>query len=199
MRITFVTPTVNMSGGIRVVAIYAELLSAMGHSSASYPHLLDRQAAVGIAFLPGWVSPAIAPRNHRPTSTALPIHHHVFDRWRAVTSEDVPDADVVVATWWETAEWVSQFASRKGEKFYFIQGHELFPHLPHERVRATYSLPLKRLSSPTGSDVSWRKNTEKATLTLFPTASTAGCSSLHLERNRHFQQLACSTRSISAV
>ena len=40
MRITFLLPPVNMSGGIRVVTIYADLLSKLGHEVVlvSPPH-----------------------------------------------------------------------------------------------------------------------------------------------------------------
>jgi glycosyltransferase involved in cell wall biosynthesis len=59
--------------------------------------------------------------------------------------EDVPDADIVIATWWETAEWVSHFSARKGIKVYFIQHHEVFDYLPRARVEATYRLPLHKV------------------------------------------------------
>jgi glycosyltransferase involved in cell wall biosynthesis len=65
------------------------------------------------------------------------ISHYCTDK-PCVTDADVPSADVIVATWWETAEWVNQMAASKGAKVYFIQGHEVFPGLPIERCKATY-------------------------------------------------------------
>ena len=62
-----------------------------------------------------------------------------------MTNEDIPDGDVVIATWWETAEWVGALAASKGAKVYFVQGHEVFPHLPVARCRATYRLPLHKI------------------------------------------------------
>ena len=41
MRITFISPTVNMGGGTRVVVIYAERLMRMGHPFASFRRHLD--------------------------------------------------------------------------------------------------------------------------------------------------------------
>jgi hypothetical protein len=64
---------------------------------------------------------------------------------RPVTDRDLPDADVVIATWWETAEWVARLAPSKGAKCYFIQHHEVFDWLPVERVRSTYRLPLHKI------------------------------------------------------
>ncbi len=60
-------------------------------------------------------------------------------------NRDVPDADVVIATWWETAEWAAQLSPQKGAKVYFIQGYEVFPNMPRERVLATYQLPMKKI------------------------------------------------------
>jgi glycosyltransferase involved in cell wall biosynthesis len=52
---------------------------------------------------------------------------------------------VVVATWWETAEWVNALGPDKGAKAYFIQHHEVFPYLPVARCHATYRLPLHKI------------------------------------------------------
>ena len=62
-----------------------------------------------------------------------------------VSDDDVPDADVVIATWWETAEWVNALSSRKGAKVYFVQHHEVHSYLPLERARATYRMPLHKI------------------------------------------------------
>jgi glycosyltransferase involved in cell wall biosynthesis len=75
----------------------------------------------------------------------LGLDHRVLDAWRPLSDADVPDSDVVVATWWETAEWVSALSARKGAKVYFIQGYEIFPGLPVDRVCGTYRLPLHKI------------------------------------------------------
>jgi glycosyltransferase involved in cell wall biosynthesis len=62
-----------------------------------------------------------------------------------VADTDLPDADVVIATWWETAEWVDRLGPSKGAKVYFIQHHETFEYLPADRVKATYRLPLHKV------------------------------------------------------
>ena len=61
-------------------------------------------------------------------------------------SPKVPRADVVVATWWETAEWVASLPSDYGVKVYYVQGHETYPHLPEMRVRATYQLRMHKIA-----------------------------------------------------
>ncbi len=38
-----------------------------------------------------------------------------------VRAEDVPDADVVIITWWDTTVMVPLFPASKGRKIYSIQ------------------------------------------------------------------------------
>ncbi len=52
----------------------------------------------------------------------------------------------MIATWWETAEWMSGFSSKKGIKVHFVQGHEVFSNQPIERVKAAYCLPNHKLT-----------------------------------------------------
>jgi glycosyltransferase involved in cell wall biosynthesis len=62
-----------------------------------------------------------------------------------LTDRDVPDADVVIATWWESAEWIAGLSPSKGAKAYLIQDHEVFPYLPVERVAATWRMPYHKI------------------------------------------------------
>jgi glycosyltransferase involved in cell wall biosynthesis len=70
----------------------------------------------------------------------------MLNRFRPVTDADLPDADVVIATWWETAHWIAQLSPEKGAKVYFVQHHEADPTwIGPERVahaQASYRLPL---------------------------------------------------------
>lgn len=73
------------------------------------------------------------------------VNHRILEEARPIVDDDLPDGDVVVATWWETAEWVNVVAPRKGAKVYFIQHHEVFKYLPIERCRATYRLRFHKI------------------------------------------------------
>ena len=146
MRVTFILPTVNLGGGTRVVVIYAQALVRMGHlvriiSPPPQSMPLRRR-------LKSWILGNNRLNDLRPPMSHLHgsrLDHHVLDRWRPVTDVDVPDGDLVIATWWETAEWVNALSPNKGAKVYFIQGHEIFPHLPVERIKATYRMPLHKI------------------------------------------------------
>jgi glycosyltransferase involved in cell wall biosynthesis len=56
----------------------------------------------------------------------------------------VPDGDSVIATAWQTAEWVSQYSRAKGRGFYFIQHLETW-NGPEDRVLATWKAPLQKI------------------------------------------------------
>lgn len=146
MKITFVLPFAGLSGGIKVVAIYARALARRGHDVTvvslpwRQPSRLDRLKA----FVKGR-SLSSAPAK-TPYLDGSGARHVVLDAHRPVTDRDLPDADVVVATWWETAEWVAALSPRKGRKFYLLQDYEVFPYLPVDRVVATYALPMTRIA-----------------------------------------------------
>jgi len=146
MKITFILPHAGLSGGTRVIAIYAKLLKARGHDvyviSQPQRSMQFRHKVRSFLKGSGW------PRSEKGSHflDVPDINHSVLECRRAVTDSDVPDADVVIATWWETAEWVSSLSPGKGRKFYFIQDFEVFPYLPVDRVKATYDLPFNRIA-----------------------------------------------------
>jgi glycosyltransferase involved in cell wall biosynthesis len=146
MRITFVAPPVDMTGGIKVIVIYGQRLMRKGHNICivSPPSAVPSVFAKAKSWLRGngWPVSSSSAASHVDGSG---VEHHVLDRWRPVVDKDLPDADIVIATWWETAEWVTALDSRKGAKAYFIQHHEVFPFLPVDRSRATYRLPLRKI------------------------------------------------------
>jgi glycosyltransferase involved in cell wall biosynthesis len=147
MRITFVAPVADMAGGIRVLAIYADRLRRRGHDvlivSLPRPSPTLRQQLRGLIKGQGPISTHGRQESH---FDGVAVPHHVLDRYRPVVDRDVPDADVIVASWWETAEWVFRLSPRKGAKAHFVQHHEVFDYLPKERVADVYRLPLHRIT-----------------------------------------------------
>jgi glycosyltransferase involved in cell wall biosynthesis len=74
------------------------------------------------------------------------LEHRVLDEHRAVIDADVPDADVVVATWWETAPAVAELSQSKGAKAYFVQDYGAHDGQPLADVALTWHLPLHKLT-----------------------------------------------------
>lgn len=147
MKITFVMGGLSFSGGDRVIAIYAARLRQRGHTvlvvakSISKPTF--KQQITALLKGNGWIT---RPSNTSSHIDEMNIPYVLLDHSRPVVDQDVPDADVVIATWWETAEWVAKLSPQKGSKVYFIQHHEVFEYLPQARVRATYTLPLHKIT-----------------------------------------------------
>lgn len=148
MRITFVMAGgFNLSGGDRVISIYAERLQKRGHKvfaiTPSYPpptlrdHLRSLRRGQGLA-----PKPVYGPSHFSDS----PVPHVRLDRYRPIVDSDLPDADVVVSTWWETAEWVNKLSPQKGAKACFLQHYEAFDYLPKQRVDATWRMPLHKIT-----------------------------------------------------
>jgi hypothetical protein len=94
MKITFVLPTLSLTGGIRVVSIFAERLRKRGHSvfviSLPHPQPSMRQQVKLLLQGRGWISP---PENEPSFFDNLGVEHKIIDRYRPVEDKDVPDAD----------------------------------------------------------------------------------------------------------
>lgn len=146
MKITFVLPCPNLAGGIRVIGIYAEYLHQRGHevTLVSIPDAQPTLTQQLKSFVKG---KELGRRVSRPPShlDGLPMEHRKLNRNRPIVDADVPDADVVIATWWETANWVAKLSPSKGAKAYLIQHYEIFDYLPVEQVKATWKLPLHKI------------------------------------------------------
>lgn len=147
MRITFVLPHPNLSGGIRTIASYASRLQARGHEVflIAIPQADPnwQQQARSLLRGKGWIPKPTIQLQH---FERLGLQCQVLERYRPITDADVPDADVVVATWWKTAEWVAKLSPAKGAKAYYIQNYEVFDYLPKAEVEASYRLPLHKIT-----------------------------------------------------
>lgn len=145
MKFTFLLPTDNLTGGTRVVAEYARELQALGHEVVVVTCAPDRPHwRGGIARLFG----AARRRSPQPGHIALAgLPHRVTRKPAFIGIDDVPDADVIVATWWQTAEWMDALPASKGRKVHLIQGYETWcgPSLV-PRVHAALRLPNVKIA-----------------------------------------------------
>jgi len=147
MRITFILPGRSLSGGARVVATYAQRLLRRGHDV----HVAYRKRC----WPEPWRVRGFAARcGERVQSWLAGEKDHLSrlsrDRLiatpagRPILVDDLPDGDAVVATWWETADWVAALPPSKGRPFYLIQGYEVWGDQP-ERVDATWRHPMQKI------------------------------------------------------
>jgi glycosyltransferase involved in cell wall biosynthesis len=148
LKITFVLPTAGTFpiGGFKVVYEYANHLARRDHSvTVVHPAQLP-------ANMP-WIGRAKAAvryiqRNidgsYRPNKW-FQVDPKVRLMWVwSLAERYIPDADVVVATWWETAEFVNSYSRTKGRPSYLIQHLETWMGR-EDRVYATWKMPLKKV------------------------------------------------------
>jgi glycosyltransferase involved in cell wall biosynthesis len=128
----------SLSGGVKIILEYAEFLRLQGHDVTCFhpaprrPSLKERLRALIRKRASFTVS---TPRGHLWGKELRVLRSRYSG---AASMTDIPDADIVVASWWETAEWIATLPPSKGKKCHFVQDHEIFPGQPVDRVRAVY-------------------------------------------------------------
>jgi glycosyltransferase involved in cell wall biosynthesis len=158
MRITFLLPAIDLSGGVKVVATYARMLSQRGHDvTVVYPQRpLTRSPRSWGSRLKGvWRQKARASRGHfagwghllRPLPVDRRGDRAVSGGLLPVRVDAVPEADVIIGTYWETAHWIARYPVSKGKPFYLIQHYETWDcdHEALMRMRESWTLPLQKL------------------------------------------------------
>lgn len=144
MRITFVLPYAGLQGGIRVIAIYADRLAKRGHDVViiSTPLIVKLRSKIKSLILGrGW-----RPHTEPSYFEGLNLDHRVLDRERIVTDSDVPDADIVIATYYTTAYGVMDLPVSKGAKAIFIQNYEVQEGKPNPKLDATWRMPMHKIT-----------------------------------------------------
>ena len=146
-RITFICPVDNLAGGMRVIAIYAERLAQRGHRvTVVLPSPNLRQRVASLVKRGKWLRKGKAIERSYFRDGVINVRR--LDHSGPVRDRDVPDADLVIATWWETAEWVYCLSPRKGAKLHFMQDNEVFAARNNDelsRINATSALPIPKI------------------------------------------------------
>lgn len=144
MKITFVMPSAqSYSGGIRVIMAYATKLRERGHDvrlvcrKRRKPNLRKR-----LRLMMDGRSPKVS-ANAAFSPNGFDVHE--VDLGVPITDEHVPDGDVVIATWWETAKWVADLSPEKGAKAYFMQDYGSESQ-PMDLLVDTWRLPLHMIT-----------------------------------------------------
>jgi len=151
MRITFVLPdiTPEPNGGVKIVYDYANLLVERGHQvNVVHPRTWDPLAGVAQA-----VKSAIWPHMIR-------IKHGGATPWLSIkqgvrqllvpdlSARSLPDADVIVATFFRTAPYVDALPIQKGAKAHLVQGYETWSG-SEEDVHNALRLPMAKITCST--------------------------------------------------
>lgn len=148
MKITFVLPDIGISGGVKVVFNLASYLRIKGHDvSIIYPLMGLRPPEVkwyNIRNLVSRIKGAITKLYKKNNYLGWFGCNVDLIRVPTLAERYIPDADIIVATWWQTAYYVSGYNQKKGIKFYLIQHYEIWGG-PKEEVENTYKLGLHNI------------------------------------------------------
>lgn len=145
MKINFVIPFSNLTGGIKVIFEYCNRLKEFGHEINIYVPMKaykfnnsgisgffkTLRSSIGNTFIRGkkvkWFN----------LNCKIKLVPHITDRY-------IEDADICVATAWPTAYDVEKLCESKGKKVYFIQGYEIWSG-NKEEVETSYKLRLNQI------------------------------------------------------
>jgi glycosyltransferase involved in cell wall biosynthesis len=151
LRINFILPFYSSRpiGGLKVAYEYANQLAARGHAvSVIHPRFMRnvKSARSGLRRLQ---TAAMNTRNVLSSRSGLkwqPLEKSVrILHVSEPTAQNVPDADIVFATAWQTAEYVFKYPAEKGSKFYVVMDFE--PWIASKEIlENTWNWPLKKIT-----------------------------------------------------
>ena len=146
MKITFVIPWANLSGGVRVIATYAERLKQRGHSVVVVSSLLREKIPVWYHAKSLLLGRGLYRIQTQPSHFAnSSVEQRVLQPTRRVGDDDFPNADIVVASFWNTAYHVLQLPPEKGAKAIFIQNYDEEPGTKNPLVAPTWRMPMHKI------------------------------------------------------
>jgi glycosyltransferase involved in cell wall biosynthesis len=153
LNITFLLPLpgTHPIGGFKVVYEYANFLAGRGHHvSVVHPAIFRIDQTFAKLPLRARFRTLREYLGHKRKGTYKPgawftLNPAVKLLWvPSLAARNIPNADIVIATAWETAEWAAEYPAAKGRKFYLIQHLETWSG-PEDRVLATWKLPLEKI------------------------------------------------------
>jgi glycosyltransferase involved in cell wall biosynthesis len=148
MRVVFLLPGSGYSpvGGYKVVYEYANWLAARGAEvSLIHPARLTLNAPITAYPRLVWRYGVRKLNQKWRPDRWFDLHPAVRVKWTpSLHPRYVPDADIVVATAWGTAQWAAAYPAAKGAGHYLIQHLETWSG-SQERVLATWRLPLRKI------------------------------------------------------
>lgn len=145
MKINFIVPFVELTGGIKVTFMYANELARRGHDVMIYfPFVPYHMSAHGLAYLKKCVksfAKGILRDNWKVNWFDLHVPYKMVP---FIKNPFIRNADATIATAWPTAYDVNNLTQDKGIKIYFVQHYEIWSG-DKNKVDGSYRLPMKKI------------------------------------------------------
>lgn len=149
MKINFILPSLGESGGLKVIYRYAEEFIKLGHQVEfyfpikPYSYKLEKYKNKFIyiivalkMYLSRYYNYKIIKKfNYRGNVKLKPV--------LKISNKYIDNADVVIASAWPTAYDVEKLDEKKGKKFYFVQGYEVWDD--EKKGKQSYFLNLQKI------------------------------------------------------
>lgn len=141
MKINVIIPFTYLTGGIKVIFLYANYLSENNYDVVCYvPKIPYRFNFSFVDYIKNFIKNTFFwkrdsnwnSKNFKLISVPL------------INDKYIRDADITIATAWPTANSLNKLSHKKGKKVYFIQAYEVFSG-KEKKVNATYTLLLNRI------------------------------------------------------
>lgn len=148
LKISFVLPTLSYlpNGGFKIIYEYANRLTSKGFDvSLVHPYQIKPSSNLGEKFLNHlkFLKTRVAKKLN--TGGWFPLNPIINNLLvSGIINNNIPDADVVFATAWQTAKPVMNLDRSKGKKFYLIQSLESWAG-PKNEVIDSWKFPMKKV------------------------------------------------------
>lgn len=141
MTINIILPVLANSGGADVIYKYSEMMTKKGHDVIIYKPLWS----FDYKRYPWYLVNKIHQLYCTAKNLTRVFHkEHSIDKYIFTASDAfIRDADVIIATSWPTSFCVNKLSLKKGKKFYFVQGFEIWDN--EEYGLKSYMLPLNKI------------------------------------------------------
>ncbi len=154
MKITFILPSIHISGGAKSTFELANRSQDKGHDVLIIHPLVPffpERKWYNLKHLAGDILGAFRNLQYGKEVEWFDLKTKLI-RVPSLNKKWIPKGDIIVVTWWANVYDVNKYKKDKGEKFYFIRHYETWAG-PKKLVDKTYKFPLHKIVTST-----WLKN-----------------------------------------
>jgi glycosyltransferase involved in cell wall biosynthesis len=148
LRITFILPfpVTKPVGGAKIMYEYANRLQERGHQVVIL-HAIRRPFKKMKS--PVWWKKLGFALQGAARPAWFPLHRDISSRIvTEISDKYLPDADIVLSTWWQMTYAISKLSPQKGTPVNLIQDYELWSG-QHDKVHESYALPVNHVTYAT--------------------------------------------------